>query len=205
MITRHNLFLSTICGILVAILVHSARADELKCEGPFAKDSDHKRLVTSFGKSNVSRDTVYVEGDGFPASIVFPKEPDRRLEVLWWNEKARRRPATIQADGAGWVGPRGIRVGMTLGEVEALNGKPFTLLGFGWDFGGRISEWKGGAFDNLPGSCQLIVFFSEEQNVDEAASLKVAGDREFISNQNEMKAVKPRVARIGLGYPQQAQ
>jgi hypothetical protein len=203
--TKRNLGLGAICGILAAVLTISAQANEMKCEGPFAKDTDHKRLVSSFGQSNVARETVYVEGDGFPASIVFPKQPNRRLEILWWNEKARRRPATIQADGAGWIGPKGIRVGMTLGEVEALNGRPFTLLGFGWDFGGRISEWKGGAFDHLPGDCQLIVFFSEEENVDEAASLKVAGDQEFGSNQNEMKAVKPKVVRIGLGYPQQPQ
>jgi hypothetical protein len=202
---KQGAYLSAICGFLLVLSGTAANADGLKCEGPFAKDSDHKRLASSFGQSNVARETVYVEGDGFPASIVFPNDPNRRLEILWWNEKTRRQPSSIQADGAGWFGPKGIRVGMTLSEVEALNGSPFTLLGFGWDFGGRISDWKDGAFDNLPGGCQLIFFFSEEENVDEAASLKVAGDREFISNQNEIRAVKPRVVRIGLGYPQPPQ
>jgi hypothetical protein len=194
--------LGVICGFLGVVSTIGARADELKCEGSFAKDSDHKRLTSSFGQSNVAKETIYIEGDGTPSSVVFPNDPVRRLEVFWWDAKSSKRPASIRAKGEGWVGPKGLRVGMTLGEVEALNGRPFTLLGFGWDYGGQASNWKGGAFADLPGGCRLIVVFAEEDNADEAASLKVSGDQQFISNQNEMKAVKPNVVGIGLGYAQ---
>jgi hypothetical protein len=33
---------------------------------------------------------------------------------------------------------------MTLAEIEKINGKPFKLYGFEWDFGGRSSNWQGG-------------------------------------------------------------
>lgn len=127
---KRGAYLSAICGLLLVVSAVAANAGELKCEVPFAKDSDRKRLASTFGQSNVARETVYVEGDAFPASIVFPNDPNRRLEILWWNEKARRQPSSIQADGAGWFGPKGIRVGMTLSEVEALNGGPFYASGF---------------------------------------------------------------------------
>lgn len=187
-------------AVLISFATLGARADELKCEGPFARDSDHSRLVAAFGQSNVKKDVMYQEGEPSNASIVFPKDDARRVEIFWWNEKARKRPSSIQA-GGDWLGPKGVRVGMTLAEVEALNGRPFTLYGFGWDFGGASSDWKGGALDNLPGGCKLIVGFEEDENSDEDASRKVAGDHEFTSNQNEMKAVKPKVGTIGLSYP----
>ncbi|KLK94901.1 hypothetical protein AA309_01510 [Microvirga vignae] len=59
-----------------------------------------------------------------------------------------------------------------------------------------------GAFANLSGGCNLIVVFSPDENSDEAAQLKVASDNEFGSNQEEINAVSPKVARIGLAYPQ---
>ncbi|WP_243368512.1 hypothetical protein [Microvirga solisilvae] len=145
---------------------------------------------------------VYEESEQMNASTIFPKDPARNIEVVWWNEKARKRPSSIQTSGSAWNGPKGIRVGMTLDEVEALNGRPFTLYGFGWDFGGTSSDWKGGDLAALPGGCNLFVIFSLDETASEEAQIKVSSDNEFVSNQNEIKAVSPKVVRIGLGFPQ---
>ena len=90
---------------------------------------------------------------------------------------------------------------MTLKEMASLNGGPFTLYGFDWDYGGTVSDWKGG-LSNLSGGCNLIVVFSPDENSDEAARLKGASDNEFGSNQEEISVVSPKVARIGLAHPQ---
>lgn len=180
----------------------NVQADELKCEGPFARDADHQRLVTVFAQANVVKTTLYQEAEPMKASILFPKDPSRRVEVLWWNETARKSPSSIQAEGSGWFGPKGIRVGMTLDEVEALNGRPFTLYGFGWDFGGTSSDWKGGALASLPGGCNLFLIFALDETADEAAQIKVSSDSEYGSDQSEIKAVRPKVERIGIAHPQ---
>ena len=48
-------------GVILVAMALSAGgtfAAELACEGPFAKDSDHKRLVAAFGHANVIRKTI---------------------------------------------------------------------------------------------------------------------------------------------------
>lgn len=178
-----------------------AHAEELKCAGPFAKDADHARLVTTFGRANVARETLYEEGSELKASVVFPKDPVRRIEITWWDEKGYRRPSSIQAKGAGWTGPNGLGVNASLSDVETANGRPFSLYGFGWDYGGTVSDWKGGAFATIPGDCNLIVVFGSDESADESALRKVSNDNEFGSDTPEIKAVKPRVERIGVAYP----
>ena len=65
-------------GVILVAMALSAGgtfAAELACEGPFAKDSDHKRLVAAFGHANVIRKTIHdPEGAEVRASIVFPKD-----------------------------------------------------------------------------------------------------------------------------------
>lgn len=194
-------YVSAISAFTFSLAALSAQADELKCEGPFAKDSDHNRLVTVFGQSNVAKTIVHEESEQLKASTVFSKDPARSVQITWWDEKARKRPSSIQTEGTDWFGPKGIRVGMTLNEVEVLNGGPFTLYGFDWDYGGTTADWKGGAFAHLPGGCNLIVTFEVGENVDDATAIKVAGDSKFSSAQSEMKAVNPKVRGISLAYP----
>lgn len=199
--SKYSRDLSVLCGFLTAFSIFNVQADELRCEGPFAKDSDHTRLEKTFGKSQVSKDIVQVEADELKASIVFAKDANRRLEIVWWDEKALKRPSTIQASGTAWTGPKDIRVGMKISEVEMLNGKPFLLYGFGWDYGGTNAGWRGGAFTNLPGGCNLIVVFGSDNNAADDAYMKVVGDKKFLSSSKEIRDVGPRVEKIGLAYP----
>ncbi|NIX77156.1 hypothetical protein [Microvirga terricola] len=178
-----------------------ATADELRCEGPFALDTTHAKLVTAFGAKNVSREIIYgPEGVTFKASVVFGKDTARRLEVIWDDEKAGKRPARIHFSGTGWSIGNNLHVGSLLAEVEAANARPFTLYGFEWDFGGMVSSWKGGALEKLPGGCAAVAHFEEDQNSAEEALTKAAGDHEFSSQDAAMKAVHPKVMVLGVQY-----
>ncbi|MFL4997333.1 MAG: hypothetical protein ACJ8DF_11525, partial [Microvirga sp.] len=127
-----------------------AFADEFACQGPFAKDTDHKLLIAAFGRANVSREPIREpEGLEVRASVVFPKDPVWRLVVLWSDEKALRRTGRIHQMGSGWSGPEGLQVGSPIEAVENANGKPFVLYGFEWDYGGTVESWKGGALGAL--------------------------------------------------------
>lgn len=191
---------------LLAPLVTASQtlADELACQGPFARDTDHKRLVAAFGAANVLQETVYEpEGLEVRASIVFPKDPARRLVVLWSDEKRLRRPARIDLEGSGWSGPQGIRIGASLEAVEKANGRPFTLYGFEWDYGGRIDDWNGGALGKLPGGCSFDPIFGTSDKAPEAALTAVASDRPFPSNSPAMRAAKPSIRSLALSYPKE--
>src|SRR5258708_7372812 len=115
--------------------------------GAFAKNSGHLRLAQSFGVHNV--DYTEVSGDDgstLLASVLFPTDPKRRLEVLWDDDVERSGTRMIVIDGQStWSAQKGVHLGLPLAALEKLNGKPFKLMGF--EKGGMaiVSDWNGGA------------------------------------------------------------
>jgi hypothetical protein len=196
---------------VVAIALPAAAAPQpseansvLACEGAFAKDSNHAKLVQAFGKSNVAfLDIEGVEGAKVKASVIYPDESHRRVEVLWHDDKTRSRPATITVGfKSHWRTVRGLHIGSELTEVEKINGKPFKLLGFDWDYGGRVSSWEGGALTKINGGCEFRLGFDPWADAPEAARDKVSGDKAFLSTDPNMRASKPTVSDIILTYPE---
>lgn len=166
------------------------------CAGAFAADASEAALVRRFGRGNVVFRTVpAAEGEMVKATVLFPNDRSRRVEIVWLDENKRRRPAEVLVyDPGPWRTPEGIGIGATLAEVEAANGRPFTLSGFGWDYGGSVLDWDGG---RLAGAgCRLLLRFEPggpyEGDVD--------GDREFRSDQTEMRAANPVVYQMLLMY-----
>jgi hypothetical protein len=159
------------------------------------------KLVQTFNSQNIA--FAEVDGPGgtkLMASVLFPKDPKRRLEVLWDNEAARMQTSLIVINGqSGWTAPKGLRLGLALAALEKANGKPFKLKGFG-DDGGNVSDWQAGALAALPGGCRVGVRLMPDPKAPADARAGVAGDREFASTDASIRAVKPIVAEIILGY-----
>jgi hypothetical protein len=176
----------------------------LQCEGAFAKDTSHARLVQAFGKSSVAfMDIEGAEGAKVKASVVYPDEPRRRVDVVWRDEKARSRPATIRVGfKSQWRTVRGLHIGSDLAEVEKINGKPFKMFGFDWDYGGRVSDWQGGALATVPGGCDLRLAFEPWADAPDPERDKVSGDKEFLSTDPNMRASRPTASEIIISYPE---
>jgi hypothetical protein len=182
----------------------AASARVIKCEGPFGRNASHAALVKAFGNNNV----VYQEIDGaqdkkIKASVLYPNDPKARLEFIWRDEKARRRPTLIRVkDQSAWVSANGVRIGTALADIEKMNGKPFKLSGFDWDYGGRVTDWRGGALGKpQSGGCFLGIEFVHPEDASEENLTKVSGDREVLSDNADMRAVDPYVAVVTLSYP----
>lgn len=166
------------------------------CVGPFTADASEAALVRRFGRANVVFKTVPApEGEMVNATVLFPKDRARRVEIVWRDEKKRRRPGEVLVYNPGpWRTPEGIKIGSTLAEVEAANGNPFSLSGFGWDYAGTVLDWKGGRL--VRGGCELMLRFEPSGSYDEQAS----GDQEFQSDQQAMLNSKPVVYQMMLLY-----
>ena len=98
-----------------------------------------------FGEDRVVDEIFYLaEGFCAPGTVVLPNTPDR-LEIAWV-DSLRTRPAIVRAreDGASWRTPRGVGIGTTLDELEAIAGGPVEFSGFGWDYGGGMAWSDGG-------------------------------------------------------------
>src|SRR5262249_51656638 len=173
----------------------------IACSGVFAKDSSHLKLATRFDSRNITFTEVDgPEGSKLMASVLFPNDAKRRLEVLWENEASRTDTHLIVINGQStWSAPRGLRLGMPLAAVEKLNGKPFKMSGFDQPNGGSATDWLGGAFDKLPGGCHVGIRLAPDAKATEAARNDAAG-QEFASNDGKMRAVRPIIAEIIVGY-----
>lgn len=180
----------------------STSANVIACSGNFAKDTDHIKLTTAFGSKNITfTDVEASDGSKVPASVLFPNDSKRRLEVWWTNPTARSEIHLIVIGGQSiWAAPGGMRLGQTLEQVEKLNHKPFKLKGFDKDHIATVSDWDGGALGTLVGGCKSGVSLRADPKASAEAISALSADKEYSSSEPAIRATKPTVSEILLGY-----
>jgi hypothetical protein len=188
---------------LTLISLASAPAEPiapLACAGPFAKTTSHARIVAAFGETNVTFSKVDgPENLELDATVIFPDDPVRRVEITWHDSK-RTRPHVIKIDNPStWVAPLGVRIGATLEDIEKRNGAAFQISGFGWDNEG-LTAFRGGRLAKIPGGCALGLRFEPAQNPLDESLRRINEDREFPSNDLLMREANPKVVEIFLSY-----
>ena len=179
----------------------AAPSRAVACGGAFAKNSSHLKLAQIFGAQNVT----FTEVDGpqnskIPATVLYPKDPKRHLEVLWSNEASRSDTRLVVINGQStWSGPKGLRLGLPIAALEKLNGKPFQLAGFDQDNAGQALDWQGGALEKVLGGCKVGLSLAPDTKASADARSAAAG-KTLMSNDAVVRAVNPKVAEILIGY-----
>jgi hypothetical protein len=179
----------------------AAPANVVACSGLFAKDSSHVKLAEFFHTANIEYGQVSGSGgSALNATILYPKDPKRRLEVLWRDDATRSDTSMVVITGASqWKGPKGLHLGLAIAALEKINGKPFKLSGFDQPDGARAVDWMGGALASLPGGCQVGIKLDADRKATPDQLAAVAG-KELISSSPAVRAVKPTVSEIVFGY-----
>jgi hypothetical protein len=177
-------------------------ANAVACSGVFAKDSSHLKLAIKYDSRNI----VFGQVDGpdgakIPGSILFPNDPKRRLEVLWANDAGRSGTSVIAINGKSqWNAPKGMKLGLPLAALEKANGRPFKVSGFGADGIAGVAGWEDGALSTLPGGCKVGMRLAADPKAPPEARSAVAGDKEFLTSDAKVQALKPTVVEILIGY-----
>jgi hypothetical protein len=176
-----------------------AIAGELKCEGPFAADSSEAKLIEAFGQQNVHTGPVPgPEGSTLLATTVSLAD-GRSIEFGWWDEEKHERIAyfTVPPED---TAPNGLKKGMTVKEVEALNGAPFELFGFFWDYGGSAG-FQDSKLGTAPGGCTVSVTFATGEYPADLNVDAISGDMLISSSEPLLEKVGARIDSITVGYP----
>lgn len=130
----------------------AAHVEDWILTGSLGSSTTRLELETRFGKDNVTVETFDgAEGDGsYPALVVFPKDPRKRLELVQDadNPDAPITELRVSDPASQWHDANGLHPGMTLAELVALNGAPVSFYGLGWDYGGAVQDWHGGKLAN---------------------------------------------------------
>jgi hypothetical protein len=171
------------------------------------KHTSREDLVRLYGTSNViDRDVDLGEGETEPGTVVFSLDPQRSIEILWKDPATKRTPKQFQIQGkvSFWKTVHEISLGTSLKELERLNGRPFLLTGFEWDYSGTETSWKGGALEKeLQRDGHLILRLGPREPIDVSKGelTQVLGDSDFSSHHPVMQKVNPRVYQIVWIFP----
>ncbi len=175
----------------------AAKLQFISCAYPFKADTSHRSLSQSFGTYAAYGDIQVPEEGTIKGTVLFPEVPRRRVEIVWADRHTKTRPYSVTF-GPAYRTQEGVAVGLTLADLEKINGGPFTLAGFDWDYGGTVTDWKGGKLATQPNRCRLIVRFKIGDLP--AGAADVSGDRDFSSDDPAMRAAKPTVSQIAIQF-----
>jgi hypothetical protein len=115
--------------------------------GLLRRDSTLDALRQRFGAQHVTVAEIDgAEGETSRGIVLFADDPKRRAEIFPQDDATMRGIASIRVSGktSRWHLDNGLRLGMTLAELVAANGKPVTFNGLDWDYGGGILDWNNG-------------------------------------------------------------
>ena len=176
---------------------------EIACRGQFGPNATHADLVKAYGARNVTFEEVgRAEGEKAKATVIFAKDPARRLEIEWFDEKKRARPSVITVFGENnrWTGPLGIKNGITIQEIEKIAGKPFRINGFAFDVAG-YAHVEGTRLEKLPGGCAFGGHFEIEGGQPPEHLKRFIGEVEIPSDDKDLLTLKPKLWLWTLSYP----
>lgn len=184
--------------------------------GPINAAATEASLITLLGAKNVIRDTIYVAEGAFDIGTTLYKNTANQAQILWADKRRFARPETVLLRPARdeenkllpgpppqWITDKGITLGMTLRNVEKINGRAFALYGFGWDYGGLSSGWKGGTLEQKDGKAFISMGFGVAESLSEIQEKRyesLMGDQEFLSTNPAMRALNPTVQNLTISF-----
>jgi hypothetical protein len=170
--------------------------------GPLTPEGSEVELRERYGPTAVESARIELgEGETTPGTVLYPGDSVRRVEIVWKDTVSHRRPARVIIRGtqSKWQVGQGISLGTSLQELERLNGRPFVLAGFGWDYAGVVTDWKGGGLDSTLAGVKLYLDPGPAQQ-QSAAYSQVLGDRDYSSDLPAMQKLNPKVGQIFVDF-----
>jgi len=171
--------------------------------GAITPRTSESELQRVYGRRNVRRAKVEIgEGERQSGAVIYPDDPAKTIEVIWKDVHRRRHPERIQLTGkqSVWRTRQGISLGTSLKELERINGRPFVLMGFGWDYAGTVVSWNGGELEKEFEKGGRITLRLDGSNHEEEG--KVAGEQDFSSHHRVMQRINPKVYQIIVTFPE---
>ena len=184
--------------------------------GPIRAGTVHADLLRFFPKEAVEDDEIELdEGMLQAATLIYKNDPTQSLAISWDAKGPQAHPRQVfvchglRRGQCRWQTSGGIQFGTHLTELESMNGGPFTLSGFGFNYGGNVLSWDGGKLAKLDcGGRMVLTLDGERSGAARYAVLMtpeevhtVRGDRAISSSTPAMRKLNPAVVGILFQFP----
>lgn len=159
--------------------------------GPVTTYSSLPVLLALFGRSNVKAGKIPgAEGEVIDGAVIYGGT-ERELQVIWEPDAVGRRIELVRVIGRAWKFCNGLAVGLTVSDVEKINGAAFTISGFDWDYGG-YARFDGGALAR-----GVMVRFRPGE---ESYSREIVGEKQIPSTSAALQAANPLVSELSVTF-----
>ncbi|HEY2345817.1 MAG TPA: hypothetical protein VGH80_08030 [Xanthomonadaceae bacterium] len=180
--------------------------DAFLLPGAIHADTGFADLRRIYGAAHVRESDLPGSGDEtVRGAILFPDDPRRRASVYFRDAKRMTAPGSVEVleQGSIWRSAQGVRIGMPLSELVALNGKPFEFYGFEGLYGGWVSDWLGGRLASVGNGMSLRVRLTHRVFPKDVPyrDLPYENFRSFRSDQPQLARMQVAVDEITLNMP----
>jgi hypothetical protein len=179
--------------------------------GPILAGTVRADLPRFFPKEAVEDDEIELdEGMLQAATLIYKGDPSQSLAISWDSKGPQAHPKQVfichglRRGGCRWQTSGGIQFGTHLSDLEAMNGGPFTVSGFGFNYGGNVLSWDGGKLAKLDCGGRVVLTLDGERSgaaryrvpmtPDEVHAVR--GDRPISSSTPAMRKLNPAVVGI---------
>jgi len=185
--------------------------------GPVLANTVRADLRHSFAPgASIEEDAIELdEGIVQPATLIQKDVQSESLAIIWDGKGAGAHPLQIficrgrRRGPCRWHLANGITDGTKMLELERLNGKPFTISGFGMGYGGNVQAWDGGRLETLECNGRLTLTLDGERQrggvlTTELTSEErhsITGDKPVPSTTPAMRKVNPVVTEMVFYFP----
>lgn len=165
--------------------------DPEKGIGDITKKSTEKQLQDAYGRGNVTRIALEDEnGRMNPVSRVHLSE-NETVDVFWSNEDFTEVWRVVITNSADVWSEDKVKIGMSLSELEDVNGGAFKLIGFSRDLLGVSTSWEGGML-----SSNLKVEMRPFEKQDYHENILTEKPKEYSTTNDQIKMLKLVVTKI---------
>lgn len=174
------------------------QTEELTCNN-IVKAEDTAETITSRYKNEAAIEEISgAEGETAKVLTLFGKDASRKLNISFMDDDMTKLSAIGPAEGATHWTVAGLTLGSPLADVVKANGGKFEISGFEWDYGGYVTDLKGGRLSAIEGGCMMMIRFNPPEGQDIPASL--LGERSVSSSDAKLARLNPHVSDIQLGW-----
>lgn len=170
---------------------------------------DLQGLEKKYGTKNIVKKDSIETGEGTFETTKLFGNTDKEVNIYWQDGYEYKRIQDVVVKGkldeneklkntSPWVSKKGLRIGMKMSEVVALNGKTFTITGIGWDLGGNVVSWEGGKLANKNVNVRFNDYSDNMGGLEETEYNTIVGDREFDTKHPAIKKLNPTVDEFSV-------
>ena len=179
----------------------AASAQTLSCGYPVNASDTAKTLLARYRGAKI--DDVYIADSQVRGVRLFPDAGGGEVDVTFSDDRMTQVQYVMTVDHSTWSGPNGLRLGRPMSDVVAANGgRPLTISGFDWDYGGWIGETNGGPLHALAGKgCSFGVRLETTAQLPGSDGDKIDGEGVTLSSTDaRVLKARPVISEMSITF-----